>query len=221
MCGRFSLTTELHKLEERFFLENAKNLEYQISYNIAPGQPILAIVKGEFKNRAGYLHWGLVPSFAKDKKIGYKMINARAETLHEKVSFRKLLERKRCIIPADGFYEWKKQNGEKKPIRFTQSNEQPFAFAGLWDRWVTKDEEMVSCTLVTTRPNKLVEGVHDRMPVILKEEHEKIWLSRQELTRSEISDMLQPFEADHMQAYEVSAVVNSPRNNGPECIESL
>ncbi|NLP49135.1 SOS response-associated peptidase [Bacillus sp. RO1] len=221
MCGRFSLTTELHKLEERFFLENTNTLEYSISYNIAPGQPILAIVKGENKNRAGYLHWGLVPSFAKDKKIGYKMINARAETLHEKVSFRKLLERKRCIIPADGFYEWKKQNGDKKPIRFTKTNEQPFAFAGLWDRWVTKDEEMVSCTLITTRPNKLVEDVHDRMPVILKEEYEKDWLSRHVLTSSQLATMLQPFDAGRMKSYEVSSIVNSPKNNSPGCIEII
>ncbi|KPB06575.1 SOS response-associated peptidase [Bacillus sp. CHD6a] len=221
MCGRFSLTTELHKLEERFFLENTTNLEYSISYNIAPGQPILAIVKGENQNRAGYLHWGLVPSFAKDKKIGYKMINARAETLQEKVSFRKLLERKRCIIPADGFFEWKNQNGEKKPVRFTKTNQQPFAFAGLWDRWITKDEEMVSCTLITTRPNKLVEDVHNRMPVILKEEHEKDWLSRKELTSSELATMLQPFDADLMRSYEVSSIVNSPKNNGPDCIKII
>ncbi|NMH72977.1 SOS response-associated peptidase [Bacillus sp. RO2] len=221
MCGRFSLTAELHKLEERFFLENTNTLEYRISYNIAPGQPILAIVKGENKNRAGYLHWGLVPSFAKDKKIGYKMINARAETLHEKVSFRKLLERKRCIIPADGFYEWKKQNGDKKPIRFTKTNEKPFAFAGLWDRWVTKDEELVSCTLITTRPNQLVEDVHDRMPVILKEEHEKDWLSRQVLTSSQLATMLQPFDAGLMRSFEVSPIVNSPKNNGPDCIKTI
>ncbi len=221
MCGRFSLTTELHKLEERFFLENAKDLNYQVSYNIAPGQRILAIVEGSYKNRAGYLHWGLVPSFAKDKKIGNKMINARSETLQEKVSFSRLLERRRCLIPADGFYEWKKVAGEKRPMRFTLKNEEPFAFAGLWDRWVHGEDELVSCTLITTKPNDLVKGVHDRMPAIVKKEKEQIWLSKKEQDVKQLISLLQPYEESYMHSYQVSSIVNSPKNNGAECIQQV
>ncbi|KMJ59664.1 hypothetical protein AB685_01985 [Bacillus sp. LL01] len=221
MCGRFSLTTELHKLEERFFLENTKDLDYHINYNIAPGQRILTIVEGSTNYRAGYLHWGLVPSFAKDRKVGYKMINARSETLEEKVSFNRLLERRRCLIPADGFYEWKKINGEKRPVRFSLKNEEPFAFAGLWDRWVHDEEEVVSCTLITTKPNGLVKGVHDRMPVIVKKEHEQTWLSKKERDIKLVTSLLQPYEESLMQAFEVSSVVNSPKNYGPECIEKV
>lgn len=221
MCGRFSLTTELHKLEERFFLENAKNLDYQIHYNIAPGQKILSIVEGSSQNRAGNLHWGLVPSFAKDKKIGYKMINARAETLKEKISFSRLLERRRCLIPADGFYEWKQLNGQKSPVRFTLKTEEPFAFAGLWDRWVHGKEEVVSCTLITTEANSLVKDVHNRMPVIVKKEMEHIWLSKKEQDVNLLMSILQPFDESLMQAYEVSTVVNTPKNNGPECVQQV
>lgn len=221
MCGRFSLTTELHKLEERFFLENAKDMNYQISYNIAPGQQILTIIEGSIKNRAGYLHWGLVPSFAKDRKIGYKMINARSETLHEKVSFSRLLERRRCLIPANGFFEWKKIGRDKQPVRFTLKHEEPFAFAGLWDRWVHGEEEVVSCTLITTKPNGLVKDVHDRMPVIVKKEHEQTWLSRKEQDVKFLTSFLQPYEESNMQAYEVSSIVNSPKNNGPECLQKV
>ncbi|CAG9622002.1 SOS response-associated peptidase [Sutcliffiella rhizosphaerae] len=219
MCGRFSLTTELHKLEERFFLENAHSMDYQISFNVAPGQHVLGIVEGNQRNRAGYLQWGLVPSFAKDKKIGYKMINARAETLHEKVSFRRLLERRRCLIPADGFYEWKKINGEKIPVRFTLTNGEPFAFAGLWDRWQSGEDELISCTIITTTPNSLVEGVHNRMPVIVHQQHEQRWLSKQLIDNNELTEMLYPFQASKMIAYEVSDIVNSPKNNHPLCLE--
>ena len=221
MCGRFSLTTELHKLEERFFIENAKDLNYQISYNIAPGQRILTIVEGASDNRAGYLYWGLVPSFAKDRKIGYKMINARSETLQEKVSFSRLLERRRCLIPADGFFEWKKVGREKHPMRFTMKDEEPFAFAGLWDRWVHGEDELVTCTLITTKPNKLVKDVHDRMPVIVKKEHEQTWLSKKERDLTMLTSLLQPYEENQMKTYEVSSNVNSPRNNDPDCIKEV
>lgn len=218
MCGRFSLTTEIHKLQEQFFLENTEDLDFQLSYNVAPGQQVLAVVKGQHQNRAGFLHWGLVPSWAKDKKIGYKMINARAETLHEKVSFKRLLERRRCLIPADGFFEWKMVEGVKKPVRFVMQDHQPFAFAGLWDRWIHEGEEMVSCTVITTRPNELVKNVHDRMPVILKKEHQQKWIDQVEHDLSYLSSMLTPFDANLMAAYEVSDIVNSPKNNDLRCI---
>ncbi|QFT89296.1 Putative SOS response-associated peptidase YedK [Bacillus sp. THAF10] len=221
MCGRFSLTTELHKLAERFFLENSSDLDYQLSFNVAPGQRILAIVSGEKKNRAGYLNWGLVPSFAKDKKIGYKMINARAETLQDKVSFNRLLDRRKCLIPADGFYEWKQMNGKKVPVRFTMKDHEPFAFAGLWDRWVHNKEEYVSCTLITTSPNELVKEVHNRMPVILKKEQEENWLKKGYTDKNELLDMCQPFDAKLMKAYEVSSLVNSPKNNHAKCVEPV
>jgi len=218
MCGRFSLTTEIHKLQERFFLENSDSLDFQLSYNIAPGQKVLVVVKGEQKNKAGFLHWGLVPSWANDKKIGNKMINARAETLQEKVSFRRLLERRRCLILADSFFEWKAEEGVKKPVRFVMQDKQPFAFAGLWDRWNHNGEELVSCTVITTQPNELVKDVHNRMPVILQKEHEQKWIDQQEQDLTFLTSILTPFDARSMKAYEVSSAVNSPRNNDLRCI---
>lgn len=221
MCGRFSLTTEIYKLAEEFFLENAESIEYQHTYNVAPGQKVLAVIKGEKKNKAGYLHWGLVPSWAKDKKIGYKMINARSETLKEKVSFRRLLARRRCLILADSFYEWKLEEGVKKPVRFLMKDQVPFAFAGLWDRWNNDGEELVSCTVITTQPNELVKDVHDRMPVILKKEHVQKWIDQDVQDQAVLNAMLTPFDARLMEAYEVSSVVNSPRNNDISCISPI
>jgi putative SOS response-associated peptidase YedK len=218
MCGRFSLTTELHKLEERFFLENMETLDYSVSYNIAPGQKVLAVVQDNQQNKAGFLQWGLVPSWAKDRKIGYKMINARAETLQEKVSFKRLLERRRCLVIADSFYEWKNVDGEKRPVRFMMKNSEPFAFAGLWDRWVHGEEELVSCTIITTKPNQLVEDIHNRMPVILKKQDENRWIDKSSNDTAGLTSLFLPYDGRFMEAYEVSTLVNSPKNNGRECI---
>jgi putative SOS response-associated peptidase YedK len=149
------------------------------------------------------------------------MINARAETLQKKVSFRRLLERRRCLILADSFFEWKAEEGVKKPVRFVMQDQQPFAFAGLWDRWNHDGEELVSCTVITTQPNELVKDVHNRMPVILKREHEQKWIDQEEKNLPFLNSMLTPFDARLMEAYEVSTAVNSPRNNDVNCITPI
>ncbi|MFD1738383.1 SOS response-associated peptidase [Bacillus salitolerans] len=221
MCGRFTLTAKLEELMERFQFQNDIQEEYEISYNISPSQSVLAVVNDGISNRAGYIRWGLVPSFAKDEKIGQSMINARAETLHEKPSFKRLLTRRRCIIVADSFFEWKRTNGNKHPMRFTLDHDQPFALAGLWDRWQTENKTLVTCTVITTKPNRLVEGVHDRMPVILSKEAEQLWLNPSEKDETRLLSVLTSFPESKMNVYEVSSIVNSPKNNIPSCIEAI
>ncbi|EMT54213.1 hypothetical protein I532_01365 [Brevibacillus borstelensis AK1] len=220
MCGRFTIITDPVKMMERFILdEMAFNLEPR--YNVAPGHMIPAIIEDRGKRRIGQLKWGLVPSWAQDEKIGYKMINARAETLTEKPAFRNLFARKRCLIPADGFYEWKITDRGKQPMRITMRNGELFAFAGLFDTWTRPDGQKVhTCTIITTQPNEVVKDIHDRMPVILRgPEEEAIWLDRDNFDADLLQSLLVSYDADQMRAYPVSAMVGSPRNDSPECIK--
>jgi putative SOS response-associated peptidase YedK len=221
MCGRFTLVTEPEKLMRRFHLDEIP-FDLQPRYNIAPGQPIPAILADGGRRRIGQLRWGLVPAWAQDEKIGYKMINARAETLTEKLAFRNLIARKRCIIPADGFYEWKQTGRGKQPMRITMKNGDPFAFAGLFDSWTAPDGRKVStCTIITTAPNELVANIHDRMPVILRPEDEDLWLDRERFDPELLRSLLVPYDAGQMRAYPVPALVGSPKNDVPECIEEI
>ncbi len=168
MCGRFTLTTNIATIAQAFQVE--PTLQTAPRYNVAPTQEVVTVMRDETKHLA-LLRWGLIPSWAKDESIGNKMINARAETLAEKPSFKRLLTSKRCLIVADGFYEWKKEAGGKTPMYFTLKDKEPFAFAGLWDTWHSPNGEQIrTCTLITTQPNDLVSPVHDRMPVILTPE---------------------------------------------------
>ncbi|WP_347814358.1 SOS response-associated peptidase [Alkalihalobacillus sp. LMS39] len=217
MCGRFTLATPLELVEQMLQIEIA---EYEPRYNIAPSQPVLSIISDGEKRRAGYLQWGLVPSWVKDPKIGYKMINARGETVHEKPAFKRLLSRRRCLIVADGFYEWKRIGEEKRPYRITV-NDSVFTLAGLWDRWRHEDEEIVSCTIITTKPNELMSDIHDRMPVIVAEEDRETWLNPTINDPQSILSIIKPYSAKSMHAYEVSPLVNNPRHNDVECIRSL
>ncbi|TCP29066.1 putative SOS response-associated peptidase YedK [Scopulibacillus darangshiensis] len=222
MCGRFTLFTDLDVLIDQFNLFNSGEIQYQPRYNIAPSQPILSVINDGKNNRAGFLRWGLVPSFAKDKSIGYKMINARAETIDEKPTFKRLLARRRCLIIADSFYEWRRDEGKKTPMRIHMLNNDPFALAGLWDRWESPDgEEITSCTIITTKPNDLMKDIHDRMPVILSKEDEGMWLDRSVNDKQVLKQLLVPYDAEKMEAYEVSNVVNSPRNEMKECIREV
>ncbi|MCM3716067.1 SOS response-associated peptidase [Alkalihalobacillus oceani] len=220
MCGRFTLTATKGTLQEQFSLPFP---EFTPNYNVAPSQQILAIVSGGNEKKAGFLHWGLVPSWAKDKKIGYKMINARSETLDEKPAFKRLLSRRRCLIPADGFYEWKREDDgkTKQPFRITIGNGQLFTFAGLWDKWRTEEEEYFSCTIITTKPNQLMESIHDRMPVILEGDDQDIWLNKDIEDKHILKNILNPYDANNMSAYPVSTLVNNPRNNNEACIDPL
>ncbi|VEF46893.1 YoqW protein [Bacillus freudenreichii] len=221
MCGRYSLFANRDELVDRFQIFNGEDLEWIERFNIAPSQNVIAIVKDEHGNRAGFLKWGLVPSWANDPKIGFKMINARAETADQKPSFKRLLKRRRCLIAADGFYEWIKQKDNvRQPYRFELKTQEPFAFAGLWDRWESGDEVIHSCTIITTEANDLVKEVHDRMPVILTKDAEEIWLDRSIEDTERLKRILLPYDMEKMAAYPVSTLVNSPKNDTREILNS-
>jgi len=188
-------------------------------YNIAPGQE-LPVVVAEDSRVLKLMRWGLVPGWAKDVSIGYKMINARAETISEKPSFKKPFREERCLIPADGFYEWKKMPNSraKTPYRVCLKSEEPFAFAGLWDSWVSSEgKELQTYTIITTEPNDLVRPIHNRMPVILLPENEDKWLDTGLKDTSSLATMLKPYPSELMETYEISSLVNSPKNDIPEC----
>jgi putative SOS response-associated peptidase YedK len=211
MCGRITLYTEEKQLEDRFQI----TLDFSISkrYNIAPTQSVLGITKENGERKAKLFRWGLVPFWAKNIKIGTKMINARAETLQEKPSFRHLIKRKRCLIVSNGFFEWKKDGNNKQPYFIQVHNGKPFAFAGLWDTWKQDDQTISTCTIITTTPNDLMSELHHRMPVILDSEKEEVWLDETLTDVEYIKSLLTPFDEKTMNAYPVSTNVNNPRND--------
>lgn len=218
MCGRYSQTTDPAKLAKRFGLTSPGS-DVVCRYNIAPTQdaPVIAI---DGSKRFISMRWGLIPSWAKDAAIGNRMINARAETLTEKPSFRKAFERRRCLVPTDGFYEWRKTDAKTKtPMHFVLKSRQPFAFAGLWESWKNPDgQELRSFTIITTAANDLLRPIHDRMPVILRPEDEEKWLDIGSSDTAKLIPLLGPYPAEEMETYAVSTLVNSPRNDTPACI---
>lgn len=226
MCGRFTLTATPEQLAQLFALPAEPNLAPR--YNIAPTQPV-AIVRMEPKTKQrewALVQWGLVPSWSKDPSIGARMINARAETAPEKPSFRAAFKRRRCLVPASGFYEWKKLDKRKQPYYITMDNGQPFGFAGLWEFWQGADgSALETCTILTTEPNELMAELHNRMPVIVAPEDYAMWLgSGEEETPRELDQLqhlLRAYPAGAMQAVPISTYVNSPHNEGPTCIEPL
>lgn len=220
MCGRYTLLHELDALFD-YYQSVPADLSYQISFNIAPSQSVIAVVNDGNQNRIGQLKWGLVPAWADDPKIGYKMINARAETIDQKSAFKSLLSRRRCVIPADSFFEWRKTPERKIPMRIRLKNESLFSFAGLWDRWEKDGKAIQSCTIITTQPNTLMENIHNRMPVILTKGAEKEWLNPAIKDPVQLKNLLIPYQSEDMEAYEVSSIVNSPKNNQPEVIEPV
>lgn len=220
MCGRFTLTVDGEQLAEQLDLPAVPEIAPR--YNIAPTQPVAAVRASMAAGRREltYFHWGLIPSWAKDLKIGARMINARAETAAEKPAFRAALKYRRCLVPADGFYEWQKTNGKKQPIYIKMADGRPFAFAGLWEHWQGADgSEIESCTLLTTTPNDLVRPIHDRMPVILHPEDYDLWLDPKMQTAGPLQPLLQPYPAEEMTLYPVSTLVNTPQIDDPRCIE--
>ena len=221
MCGRFTLTADQDSFEDRFSLTGF-DLGWVPSFNIAPTQEVLTVTNDGSENRPELMRWGLVPSWAKDPKIGNRMINARSETLTEKPSFRIAFKRRRCLIPADGFYEWKREGKAKKPMLITANPGGLFAFAGLWETWKQPDGSwLLTCAIITTSANEFMTSIHDRMPVILPRESEALWLDPEEQDTTMLSELLLPYDSDRMEAYEVSTLVNSPRNNFPEVIEPV
>ncbi|KGX92992.1 hypothetical protein N781_14060 [Pontibacillus halophilus JSM 076056 = DSM 19796] len=220
MCGRFTFTIQPEDVLTHFHIE--QELEGgSPRYNIAPGQQVLSVVHDGENNRAGYLKWGLVPVWAKDPSIGYKMINARSETAHEKPSFKRLMERKRCIIVADSFFEWKEENGRKQPYRIYAPKQSFFSFAGLWDRWRDGDEDLVTCTILTREANPFMESLHHRMPIILPEEQEQWWIQSETRNAKQVHDALRQFSPPELEAYPVHSMVNSAKNDGPGCVEKV
>lgn len=219
MCGRYTLATQLDLLVDRFGVDQV-SLDYSARYNIAPTQKVPVIIQEE-KRILTAMQWGLVPFWAKEESIGNRMINARSETVAEKPSYRKSLERRRCIVPADGFYEWKKAgDGKTKiPMRFVIGDNEPFGFAGLWDIWKRPDgEELRSFTIITTDASENVRSIHDRMPVILHREDEEAWLNPDVSEAQLLLPLLRPYRSRQLRAYEVSKAVNSPSNDAPSCI---
>lgn len=227
MCGRFTLKTPLRQLAEEWSLPPDHPLlsRCRPHYNIAPSQQILA-----FRQSADAalfepvrFQWGLIPSWAKDSKFGRRLINARAETLSSKPSFRQAFASRRCLIVADGYYEWKKTAGRKQPFYFYRPDERPFLFAGLWESWTDSTSgypvTIDSCTIITTRPNRLAAGIHDRMPVILGKTASERWL-QPDAERSHLQALLEPVPEDFLRVKPVSPLVNRVGNDGPDCLGS-
>ena len=194
----------------------------QPNYNVAPTQEVPAVVAGNGggERRLEMLRWGLIPSWADDPGIGARMINARSETVAEKPSFRRAFKERRCLIPADGFYEWQKTNGGKQPYYLRMKSGRPFAFAGLWESWKGDGNEIRSCTILTTNPNDVAGEIHNRRPVILPPEGYEVWLDPDVRETDQLLSLLAPYPPGDMEAYPVSRRVSSPSNNEPSCVES-
>jgi putative SOS response-associated peptidase YedK len=215
VCGRFTSSQRREAIGERF--EVATPETYQERYNLAPQQPALIVRERDDVREAVMAKWGLLPHWAKDSKIAFKMINARAETLTEKPAYRSLIGKHRCLIPADGFYEWTVgSDGKKQPIHFHLPDYEMFAFAGLWTSRTDEEtgEIIESCTIITTQPNELVAPVHDRMPVILQTDSESVWLDPT-ISKEHALSLLQPYPAKLMAAVPASTRANSVRNDDP------
>jgi putative SOS response-associated peptidase YedK len=227
MCGRFTLVASSDAMQTTFGLSEASGpalAELGPRYNIAPSQPVAVITaSASGERRLEFFQWGLIPSWAKDAKIGYSMINARAETVAEKPAFRSALKKRRCLIPTSGFYEWKREGKTKIPMYITMKNGEPFALAGLYEFWKPEGSDMVvkSCTIITTEPNNLMEKIHDRMPVIIKPQSYDTWLNPADLPTPEALSLLKPYAAAQMKATAVSTLVNNASVESPDCIKPV
>jgi putative SOS response-associated peptidase YedK len=221
MCGRYTLI-RLADFTDMFpWIRAAPPSEWdRPRFNVAPTQRV-AVVPNDGRNQVDFFQWGLVPHWAKDASCGSRMINARREGVADKPAFRSAFRRRRCLVPASGFYEWKKHpDGKTKtPMHIRMKDKKPFAFAGLWEVWRAPDgSKLQTCTIITGPPNELVGAIHDRMPSILKPEDYHRWLDPDELPTEELTEMLQPYPAELMEAYAVSRAVNAPKNDSPELI---
>ncbi len=226
MCGRFALFLPNESIAEHFHLAQTPMLP--LRYNIAPSQPVVAIRLAEQSQQREsqqreltLFRWGLIPSWAKDLSFSARMINARAETVADKPAFRAAFKRRRCLIPASGFYEWQKANGQKQPVFIHAPDDGLFALAGLWEIWHSPDGDMIeSCTILTTEPNELMAPIHNRMPVIIEPEDYDMWLDPGPRP-DDARHLLRPYPSQKMRAYPVSTHVNSPQNDDAHCISPL
>lgn len=218
MCGRSSLAPEPGELTS--FLATVgvhEKVEWRPRWNIAPTQDQLVVTAHEGGRTAAPTRWGLVPSWAKDPEIGNSLINARSETVASKPAFRDAFRKRRALVVVDGFYAWRVNgDGSKSPMRIRRADGAPFTFAGLWERWTRGDDPLTTCSIVTTTPNALMQPIHHRMPVILGPDARDAWLAG-DASERELMELLIPYAGDDFEAYEVSPMVNSPRNDRPEC----
>ena len=250
MCGRFTLTNPTDELAGYFNV--LVNTQLAPRYNIAPTQPVACIRRtapddapasmadGQTVRELVEMRWGLIPYWAKNPAIGTRMINARSESVADKPAYKEAFRQRRCLVVADGFYEWKRLDGAKQPYFIYMEDRRPFAFAGLWERWkprqgqlekisgaarptvpMSTDGRVESCSFLTTGPNELMEPIHDRMPVILPAEHWETWLDPEVDERQALEELLLPYPAGEMRAHPVSTHVNKPANDDPACIEPL
>ena len=220
MCGRFVLFSSVNIISREFAVL-PENIAFSPSYNIAPTQEILIVID-EGERRLIKCRWGFIPSWAKDPNIGYKMINARAETLAEKPTFKSAIRNHRCLVVADGFYEWKKEGREKKPFYIHLKSGRPFGFAGLYSYWQTPEDGLIcTCTIITTGANHLLEPIHNRMPAIIPGDSRDEWLDPEIQDEKRILPLLSPYAAEDMEAYYVSPKVNSPRHDSPDNIRPI
>ncbi|MGL5060740.1 MAG: SOS response-associated peptidase [Microcoleus sp.] len=222
MCGRFTLNTSGQILAEFFKLAEIPDIKPR--YNISPSQSIATVTVSpeKMQRQFQFMRWGLIPSWAKDAKIGNQMINARSETVAEKPAFRSAIKHRRCLIIADGFYEWQQQGKTKQPYYFQMADSKPFAFAGLWENWESPEgENIASCTIITTAANETVKPVHDRMPVIIPDSNWEQWLDPAIDKSQQVLPLLKAYDAAAMKASAVSAIVNNPKIESPECIQTI
>lgn len=221
MCGRYTLRHTPDQVVMRFEVQQVAEASTE-RYNIAPSQPVAVVTQEEGTRRLDAFAWGLVPFWAKDPAIGNRMINARAETLAEKPAFRATLTRRRCLIPSDGFYEWKKEDTRRQPYYIHRKDDELFAFAGLWDEWDQGDgTRLRSCTIITVAPNQLMAPIHDRMPAILRPDQEAAWLDMSLKDVPDILSLLNPYTVAALEALPVSKRVNRPGYDAPDCIEAI
>jgi len=223
MCGRYALYSNIEQIKSQFPIDRGES-EDSPNYNVAPTQEVLAVIHQEGLNILGKLHWGLVPFWAKETKIGSKMINARQETVAAKPAFREAFKKRRCLIPADGFYEWYGEKGEKQPVFITMPDKRPFAFAGLWESWQDKAGPGTvyrSCTIITREAAGTLEKIHHRIPVVLAPEAYTAWMEPGKNGVESLQELLSWGSVTDFTFYPVSKQVNAVRNNGPENIEPV
>jgi len=221
MCGRFLLRSPGKVVAEAFDLSDVPDLLPR--FNIAPSQPVAVVRQqaGADGRELAFLRWGLIPSWADDPSIGNRLANARSETAATKPSFRRAFRSRRCLVVADGFYEWQRTNGHKQPYWIGLQSQRPFGIAGLWERWEKGEEPVESCTILTTDANELMQPIHERMPVILSPNQYDLWLDPRCQDSEKLAKLLRPFPAAGMLAYRVSALVNNPKNDMPQCVEAI
>lgn len=216
MCGRYSFTASKEKIVSRFQVKVVGDLKPR--YNVAPTQ-VMPVITNTNPGELSFFKWGLIPNWSLNESSAVNLINARAETVLSKAPFKQIIHKQRCLVLADGFFEWKKAGKNKVPHRIMLANDEPFAFAGIWDSWENGDNIINSYTIITTEANELVREIHERMPVILPVELEKDWLSK-DIKEKDIQEMLRPYDSKKMSYYQSHRIVNSPGCDFPECLQA-